>query len=111
MKQTLLKHYENIECRLFIIRNGRSQAIYDPVETNIYSMALRAQNMTIENKTIGNLYKIHELAARDGIDHNLAIIPNSFNQKPNCSFGPEYTKALFNVGYPWKKAPPESTDN
>ncbi len=106
---------KDIERRLFIIRNGRSQAIYEPVETNMYSIALRALNMTIENKAIGDLYRIYDIAERDGIDYNLAIIPNSFKLKPNSSFDPEYTKALFDLGYKlakdgynWHKAPPES---
>jgi predicted acylesterase/phospholipase RssA len=101
--------------RLFIIRNGRSQAVYDPVNTNLYSIALKSLNMTIENKAIGDLYRIYVITSRDSIDYNLAIIPKSFNVKPKQSFDPEYTKALFNVGYelakdgyPWKKSPPEN---
>ena len=73
--------------------------------------------MTIENKAVGDLYRIYEITSRDGIDYNLAIIPKSFDLKPKEAFDPEYTKALFNIGYelakdgyPWGKAPPESTD-
>lgn len=105
---------ENVERNLYIIRNGRSQAIYDPVKTSLYSISLKALSMTIENKAVGDLYRIYELTSRDGIDYNLAIIPKSFSLKPNESFDPEYTKALFNLGYKlgkngytWKKAPPE----
>ncbi|MEM7401353.1 MAG: patatin-like phospholipase family protein [Pseudomonadota bacterium] len=105
---------ENVERNLYIIRNGRSQAIYDPVKTSLYSISLKALSMTIENKAVGDLYRIYELTMRDGIDYNLAIIPKSFSLKPNESFDPEYTKALFNLGYKlaksgyiWKKAPPE----
>ncbi|MFK7815300.1 MAG: patatin-like phospholipase family protein [Gammaproteobacteria bacterium] len=104
-----------LQRRLFIIRNGRSQAIYEPVNTNLYSIALKSLSMTIENKAIGDLYRIYEITSRDGIEYNLAIIPKSFNLKPKQSFDPEYTKALFRVGYelakdgyPWEKAPPES---
>ena len=115
----LINELENkIQRRLFIIRNGRSQAIYDPVNTNLYSIALKSLNMTIENKAIGDLYRIYAIASRDRIDYNLAIIPKSFNLKPKQSFDPEYTKALFKVGYelakdgyPWKKSPPESITN
>lgn len=104
-----------IQRKLYVIRNGRSQAIYEPVKTSLYSIALKALTMTIENKAVGDLYRIYELTSRDGIEFNLAIIPKSFNLKPKESFDPEYTKALFNVGYelakegyPWQKAPPES---
>ncbi len=105
----------NIQRRLFIIRNGRSQAIYEPVNTNLYSIALKSLSMTIENKAIGDLYRIYAITSRDGIEYNLAIIPKSFDLKPKQSFDPEYTQALFKVGfelakegYPWEKAPPES---
>ncbi|MDH3608768.1 MAG: hypothetical protein OEQ24_05940, partial [Gammaproteobacteria bacterium] len=104
-----------IERKLYIIRNGRSQAIYDPVNTSLYSIALKALSMTIENKAVGDLYRIYEQSSRDGIEYNLAIIPNTFNLKPKEAFDPEYTKALFKVGYdiakdgyPWLNAPPES---
>ena len=105
---------ENIQRNLYIIRNGRSQAIYDPVKTSLYSISLKALSMTIENKAVGDLYRIYELTSRDGIDYNLAIIPKSFSLKPKESFDPDYTKALFDLGYnlakngyAWKKAPPE----
>ena len=86
---------DKIERKLYIIRNGRSQAIYEPVNTSLYSIALKALSMTIENKAVGDLYRIYEQASRDGIEYNLAIIPNSFNLKPKEAFDPEYTKALF----------------
>lgn len=106
---------DKIERKLYVIRNGRSQAIYEPVNTSLYSIALKALSMTIENKAVGDLYRIYDLASRDGIEYNLAIIPNTFNLKPKEAFDPEYTTALFKLGYniakngyPWKKAPPES---
>ena len=101
--------------RLYVIRNGRSRAIYEPVKTSLYSIALKSLSMTIENKAVGDLYRIYETTSRDGIEYNLAIIPKSFNLKPKEAFDPEYTKALFDLGYNlakqgyhWEKAPPES---
>jgi len=105
---------EHIQRTLYVIRNGRSQALYDPVKTSLYSISLKALNMTIENKAVGDLYRIYELTSRDNIDYNLAIIPKSFSQKPKNSFDPDYTQALFNLGhtlakngYRWWKSPSE----
>lgn len=105
----------SIERKLYVIRNGRSRAIYEPVKTSLYSIALKSLSMTIENKAIGDLYRIYETTSRDGIEYNLAIIPKSFDLKPKEAFDPEYTKALFDLGYElakegyaWKSAPPES---
>jgi predicted patatin/cPLA2 family phospholipase len=106
---------QTIERKLYVIRNGRSQAIYEPVKTNLFSIALKALSMTMENKAVGDLYRIYELTSRDGIEFNLAIIPKTFTLKPKETFDSEYTKALFEVGYelakegyPWQKSPPES---
>ncbi len=104
---------DKIQRKLYVIRNGRSQAIYDPVKVSLYSIVLKSLGMTIENKAIGDLYRIYGITKRDNIDFNLAIIPNSFKLKPKETFDPEYTKALFQVGYelandgyPWDKTPP-----
>ena len=106
---------DDIERKLFIIRNGRSKPVYDPVKESLYSIALKSLSMTIENKAVGDLYRIYQITLQDGIDYNLAIIPETFKLKPNKSFDREYTKALFNLGYtlakngfPWEKSPPES---
>ncbi len=106
------------KAKLYIIRNGRSQAIYDPIGTTAYSIALRSFMMTIENKAIGDLYRVYETAKRDGFDYNLAIIPKEFNQKPKDNFDTEYTNSLFYLGYelskngyPWSKTPPELISN
>lgn len=116
VESDLIETIENkVQRKLYIIRNGRSQAIYEPVNPSLYSISLKALSMTIENKAIGDLYRIYEITSRDGIEYNLAIIPNSFKLKPKEAFDPEYTQALFKVGYelakdgyPWSNAPPES---
>jgi len=115
VKNDLVETIDNkVKRKLFVIRNGRSQAIYEPVNPSLYSISLKALSMTIENKAIGDLYRIYETTSRDGIEYNLAIIPNTFKQRPKEVFDPEYTQALFKVGYelakdgyPWRNAPPE----
>ncbi len=53
------------------------------------------------------------MSRRDGVDFNLASIPESFDLKPSYDFDPQYMKALFQVGYEegkagyhWAKVPP-----
>ena len=72
---------DKITRRLYVIRNGRSQALYDPIKASLYSIVIKSLSMTIENKAIGDLYRIYEITSRDNIDFNLAIIPTSFNLK------------------------------
>jgi hypothetical protein len=52
-------------------------------------------------------------ARRDGLDFNLAFIPDNFDLTPNEPFDPVYMRALYELGrgralegYPWAKAPP-----
>ena len=109
---------DKFNAKLYIIRSGRSQALYEPIETSTYSIALRSIMMTMQNKAIGDLYRIYETAKRDGFDYNLAIIPETFDQEPKSDFDADYTNSLFYLGYelskngyPWIKAPPEFTPN
>ncbi len=68
----------------------------------------------IRTQGIGDLYRIFLLAKRDGLDFNLAFIPDDFNAPKKEMFDPEYMQSLFDLGYrmakdgyPWSKLPPE----
>jgi hypothetical protein len=68
----------------------------------------------IRTQGIGDLYRIYEIAQKDGMDFNLAYIPDDFDEAPEEQFDPVYMKKLFDVGYelaaggyPWEKLPPE----
>jgi hypothetical protein len=42
---------------------------------------------------------LHAVALRDGVDFNLANIPETFTQTLNTPFDTSYMTALFRVGY------------
>jgi hypothetical protein len=59
------------------------------------------------------MYRIYLDCQRDGIDFNLAYIPEDFDVRPEEEFDPVYMSKLFDLGYnlakdgyPWEKAPP-----
>ena len=61
----------------------------------------------------GDLFRIHSVALRDGVDFNLAFIPPTFNAPHPDDFDTGYMTTLFQLGYdmaakgyPWEKAPP-----
>jgi hypothetical protein len=67
----------------------------------------------IRSQGIGDLYRIYLLSQRDGLDFNLAHIPEDFREKPKEAFDAEFMRKLFEKGYqlglegyPWEKAPP-----
>jgi hypothetical protein len=62
---------------------------------------------------VGDLYRIYIATQRDGIDYNLAYIPESFTTPLEEPFDTAYMRQLFQVGYgmavrgyPWAKVPP-----
>jgi len=82
------------------------------VKPSLTAIAGRSLGTLIRNQGIGDLYRIYLAAQRDGIDYNLAFIPEDFKMEPKEEFDPEYMRGLFDLGfrmakggYPWKKAP------
>ena len=99
--------------RLFIIRNARLDPDWAQVERRTLSIANRAVSSLIQTQGVGDLYRIYIAAQRDGIDFNLAYVPESFKTPLREPFDPVYMKELFAVGYelaadgyPWAKTPP-----
>jgi hypothetical protein len=101
------------ERRLYVIRNARLDPDWAQVERRTMSIAGRAISSLIQTQGIGDLYKIYLVTKRDGVDFNLAYIPETFNAPHKQDFDTEYMSKLFDVGYklavngyPWDKTPP-----
>ncbi|MBP2311279.1 patatin-like phospholipase family protein [Azospirillum soli] len=99
--------------RLFVIRNARLDPDWAQVERQTLSIANRAVSSLIQTQGVGDLYRIYITTQRDGIDFNLAYIPETFKTPLKEPFDPVYMKELFKVGYdlavngyPWAKTPP-----
>jgi len=101
------------ELRAYIIRNSQVGPRWKNVERRTLGIAQRAIESLVETQGVGNLYEIYVAALRDGIDFNLAYIPEDFNETPTEPFDPVYMRKLFDLayragrsGYPWSKTPP-----
>ncbi|MCW2243105.1 patatin-like phospholipase family protein [Azospirillum canadense] len=99
--------------RLYVIRNARLDPDWAQVDRQTLSIANRAIASLIQTQGVGDLYRIYIAAQRDGIDFNLAYIPESFKTPLREPFDPVYMKDLFKIGYdlaangyPWAKTPP-----
>lgn len=99
--------------RLFVIRNGKIDPEWQPVNENVLSITQRSISTLIKNQGIGDLYRIYSVTRRDGIDFNLASIPADFRETSGEPFDQKYMVALFDRGYDlashnysWVKAPP-----
>ena len=100
--------------KVYVIRNSRPDPKYEPVDNKLVPIAGRSISSVVRTQGIGDLYRIFLETCRDGLDFNLAYIPESFDEDPDSEFDPEYMKNLFDMaftaakaGYPWEKMPPE----
>ena len=98
---------------LYIIRNARLDPEWGEVERRTLPIALRAISSLVEYQGIGDLYRIYTTTQRDGVEYNLAFIPDTFNTLHATEFDTAYMRELFNVGYQlagerytWHKEPP-----
>jgi predicted acylesterase/phospholipase RssA len=101
------------QARLFVIRNGRIDPQWEPVNENVLSVTQRSLSTLIKNQGIGDLYRIYSISKLDGLDFNLASIPASFDVKSDEPFDQRYMTAVFDRGYemavhgyPWTKSLP-----
>jgi hypothetical protein len=98
---------------LYIIRNARLDADWVNVPRRTLSIAARAISSLTLTQGVGDLYRIYVTANRDGIDYNLAYIPESFKVPHTGEFDTNYMKQLYDTaeqmaaaGYSWQKLPP-----
>jgi hypothetical protein len=101
------------ERRLYVIRNARLDPEWAMVNRATFSILGRTVTSLIQTQGVGDLYRIFLSAQRDGIDFNLAYIPETFTTPLNEPFETEYMRTLFEIGheraiasYPWAKFPP-----
>jgi predicted acylesterase/phospholipase RssA len=106
-----------VKRRLYVVRNGKITPEWQSVDERALSIAQRSISTLTKYQGIGDLYRLHATAKRDGMDFNLAAIPASFTHASKEPFDREYMRALFELGfeqghrgYAWMKAPPELAD-
>lgn len=101
------------EPKVYVIRNSFLKPDWETVRMKIIRIAGVSIDSLIRTQGIGDMYRIYLDCRRDGIDYNLAYIPDSFDLKPKEEFDRVYMGKLFDLGYrmalkgySWDKAPP-----
>lgn len=101
----------------YIIRNSKLNADWEGVEPWLPKIAGRSVSSLIRTQGIGDMYRMYIGAKRDGLDYNLAYVPDTFNVPLKEAFDPVYMNDLYalgyrmaKTGYPWSKAPPGMED-
>ena len=100
---------------VYVIRNARLDVAGAAVNRRVFPIAGRSINSLIRTQGIGDLFRIYTLAARDGLNFNLAFIPEDFDEMPTEQFDPVWMRKLFDrgfemgkAGYEWSKVPLDS---
>ncbi len=100
--------------RLFVLRNALLKPEWKPINPNLTAIFPRTFDTLIKAQGIGDLFRLYAMAQREGIDFNIACIPNDFNVPLKEPFDRQYMNALFDLGfklgkegYPWVKEPLE----
>jgi len=100
------------EPRMYVIQNARLEQKWEAVKPKLGAIIGRSILTLIETQGEGDVYRIYLGAQRDGVDFNLAYIPDSFGVEPQEPFDQNYMQTLFLLGYdlakdgyPWENAP------
>jgi predicted acylesterase/phospholipase RssA len=100
--------------RVFVIRNTRIKSNWLAVKPVMRSIAPRSVASLIKAQGVGDIYRIYVITQRDGLDFNLAHIPDELDANRSDEFNKQVMNVLFDTGYNlarygyrWQKTPPE----
>ena len=103
---------EEPQKRIYIVRSNQINPKYKIVQPKLMAIAGNALSKLTSSQGVGDLYRIYMITQRDGIEFNLASIPDEFVANPKEPFDPEEMNRLYYLaykmaksGYPWEKFP------
>jgi predicted acylesterase/phospholipase RssA len=99
--------------RVFVIRNTRIKPSWLAISPVMRSIAPRSVSSLIKAQGVGDIYRIYVIAQRDGLEFNLAHIPDELDTNRSDEFNSRVMNVLFDTGYNlarygyrWQKTPP-----
>jgi hypothetical protein len=101
------------QMRLYVIRNGLMRPEWGPVPSRATSILGRAVWTLVKWQALGDIFRLYALCHRQGIEFNLAYIPDEYVPSTTEEFNTKEMDRLFKIGYDlsrpgyqWRKAPP-----
>ena len=98
---------------VYVIRNARLDPEWSAVRRNVFAIAGRAIASMVHSTGNNDILRVQEIAARDGMEFNLAYIAPDFTATREELFDPAYMRALFDYArerarrsYPWRRSHP-----
>jgi Patatin-like phospholipase len=90
--------------RLYVVRNGKLSVPWQLMLPRILPIAERSLHGLLGAQVVGDLFRIYTITQRDGIEFNLAHIPEDYDIEPKESFDREVMNRLYQLGYEWARA-------
>ncbi len=84
---------------IYVIRNGKLEPEYKPVEPVTFQIAGQAISTLSKNQNNSDIRRLQDFAQANGFGLRIAWIPNEFSASNEEPFDMEYMKALFDFGY------------
>jgi predicted acylesterase/phospholipase RssA len=98
---------------LYIIRNGQLSSTPTQVKRKLSDITGRAVDSMIKHSAVGDLFRIHEFAERDGIGFKYVAVPPDYIPDSDEPFDRAEMRRLFDIGHElgetgtaWKSTPP-----
>jgi hypothetical protein len=85
--------------QLYLIRNSRTDPGFESIERRLVPIMSRSVSSLIRTQGIGDMAVIYFAARRDGVDFNLAYVPDDLGLEPKETFDREYMRTLFDIGF------------
>jgi Patatin-like phospholipase len=93
-----------VPIRLYVVRNGKLTVQWRLMLPRILPIAERSLHDLIGAQVVGDLYRIYTITQRDGIEFNLAHIPEDYDIDAKESFDRAAMNRLYQLGYEWARA-------
>lgn len=84
--------------RMWVIRNSKLAAEYQPTRPGVVSIAERSLTTLIKHQSVGNIADMEAQARRDGFDFNVTAVPPNLALPPYKPFDAAYMNTLFRAG-------------
>ncbi|MFC0340596.1 patatin-like phospholipase family protein [Paracoccus niistensis] len=84
--------------RMWVIRNSKLAAEYEPTRQGVVSIAERSLTTLIKHQSVGNIADMQAQARRDGFGFNVTAVPPNLALPPYKPFDAAYMNTLFQAG-------------
>lgn len=84
--------------KVYVVRDSKIMLEPTPVRRRLPEIAKHSISSLIRTQGIGDMYRMFLGAKRDGLDYNLAYVPEDFAIESEEPFDPVYMTALYDLG-------------